>query len=254
MQFDSAVVRAFVTNYDFYPKTGWMPAVGSVRAALRLLAEQTDGVDLSCAYQTASFRYDKASALDDWAVVGTVATTEGDADTQDLVLNVAGKFWMRLGYAIRKAAGAGGIGVANAGVLYSLPTERPELLVGPVLLNVFDNPVGSSYTEVLTTEWMPFYQLVAVMVAYESFNATNLRYQVVLQSVKTDPSLETPAEDAVLGAVVGNTSGVATANNFPNATANKAMLCRVVVKADNHGAGSSQGTGRIYFAAATQYQ
>lgn len=92
------------------------------------------------------------------------------------------------------------------------------------------------------------------MLAYQSFNATNLRYQVVLQSVKTDPSLETPTEDVVLCAVVGNTSGVVTANNFPNAAAIKAMLCRVVLKADNNGTGSSQGTGRIYFAAATQYQ
>lgn len=252
--FTLRVHRAFTSDaWDFYADTPWMPATASVRAVLRLLAEQSDGVDLSAACQTASYRFDKAAALDDWALLGTVRTTEGDSDPEDLSPTVANKFWIRFGRGIRKGAGAGAIGVASAGIQWSLPTERPRLLVGPQVVNAYDNPVSDVYTELLSTPWMPYYQLQELVVAYESFDAdADFRYTVVLQSVKSDPTQQAPAEDTVLSSRTGNVSGTASQTTFTLATQHKAQLCRVVLKADSNGQATAK-RGRVYLAVASRY-
>ena len=91
------------------------PAFADARAAIRLLAEQSDGLEVTIADQTASYRYDQAGALDDWQTLGPTVTTEGDSAPQDLTATITGKFWIRWGIAIRKPHGTDGIGVASVG-------------------------------------------------------------------------------------------------------------------------------------------
>ena len=53
---------------------------------------------------------------------------------------------------------------------------------------------------------------------YDVFEASNYEYEVVLQSVKTDPTQEAPVEDTILAATSGVGNGVASANAFSNAS------------------------------------
>ena len=119
------VLRAYTASAnDFYAISPWMPAFADVRAAIRLLAEQSDGLEVTIAYQTASYRYDQSGALDDWQTLGSTVTTEGDSAPQDLSATITGKFWIRWGIAIRKPSGTDGIGVASVGAQLSFPTDR----------------------------------------------------------------------------------------------------------------------------------
>lgn len=249
------VHRAYVDAWDFHALLPWIPFTDEVRATLRMLAEQSDGLEISLAYQTASYRFDQAASLDDWQVIGNIITNEGDAAPQDITPSGAGsKFWIRLGVAIRKPSGASGIGVASIGVQWSLSTERSTLLVSPNVVNAYDNPVSSVEVELVTTEWMPFYKLQEVTVAFESFDAEqDFRYSVALQSVQSDPSQQEPAEDTILSAQTGDTAGLATHTTFSNATASKAQLCRVVLKADNNGTATDK-RGRVYLAVSNRYE
>jgi hypothetical protein len=235
------------------PTGEWEPYCAELRGSLTLQAEQSSGLDLILTVQLAGARYDVASFLSDPATYGAVQTAEGNGPPQDVVPGATDKAWMRTGYSYRMA-GAGPVGIASCGVTWSFSSERPELVAGPGILNVFDNPVSTVYTEVYTSEWMPFFSLEALTAMYDAYQADgNLRFTVVLQSVGTDPSQEVPVEDTVLAPVLGVTSGVVTANAFPNGAANKSQLCRVVVKADNNG-GATQARGRIWFAASAKYK
>ena len=75
---------------------------------------------------------------------------------------------------------------------------------------------------------------------------------VVLQSVESDPTKEAPAEDGILNAQIGNASGVASQTTFANAVANKAQLCRVVLRADDNTSGVDQ-RARVYLAVSRRY-
>ena len=180
---------------------------------------------------------------------------EGDSGPQDLTPTVTNKFWIRFGHGIKMPSTSAGIGVASVGTQWSFPTERLMLTVAPTVINAYDSPVSSVDTELLATEWMPFYDLKEILVAYESFDTTaNFEYSVVLQSVKTDPTQEAPADDSILGATTGDTGGIASATQFTNATTNKAQLCRIVLKAkDNSGAPTADQLGRVYLAVSTRY-
>ncbi len=75
---------------------------------------------------------------------------------------------------------------------------------------------------------------------------------VVLQSVESDPTKEAPAEDGILNAQIGNASGVASQSTFASAVANKAQLCRVVLRADDNTSGVDQ-RARVYLAVSHRY-
>ena len=144
------VLRAYTASAnDFYAISPWMPAFADVRAAIRLLAEQSDGLEVTIAYQTASYRYDQAGALDDWQTLGPTVTTEGDSAPQDLSATITGKFWIRWGIAIRKPSGTDGIGVASVGAQLSFPTDRATLLAGPAVIDAYTSPVGGNWTELM---------------------------------------------------------------------------------------------------------
>lgn len=205
--------------------------------------------------RTATVRFDVngTEGLNGWVAVGTGTSNDGDTNPEDIDITtqVSGEFWLQLGLAVRKGAGAGPVGQGQAAVQYGLPTDRPTVLSGPHLLDTVSVPVGPKWAEVWASEWRSFYDLEEVQIPYDVFDTADYEFTFVLQSVKTDPSQEAPAEDTILATTSGNASGVATASSFSNASTNKAQLYRVVLKAKTSSA--TEGTGRSWFAVAVKY-
>lgn len=244
-----------VNEYVFYPITGWMPSFTGFRAALRLLAEQGDGLDVIPAIRTATTRYDinGAEGLNPWVARGSNTSLEGDTDPQDvdITADVNGEFWLQLGLGVRKSSGASAIGQGQAGIQFNLPTERLVLAGGPVVLDTVTNPVGDAWAELWASDWMSFYDLQEVAIPYSVYEAVGYEFKFVLQSVKTDPTKQAPSEDDIVSATTGPDTSVVTSSTFTQATTNKAQFCRVVMKA--RATGATEGTGRAWFAVAVKY-
>ena len=232
------------------------PAFADARAAIRLLAEQSDGLEVTIADQTASYRYDQAGALDDWQTLGSTVTTEGDSAPQDLSATITGKFWIRWGIAIRKPHGTDGIGVASVGAQLSFPTDRTTLLAGPAVINAYTSPVGGNWTELLALDG----RKPPVSVASGQGRAVSRRSvanPLHGVAVRNWGSRSARRGTKMKGGPWGrpcpvSESGVAGQTTFTNATTNKAQLCRVVLRADNSGTSSEQ-RGRVYIALSKRY-
>ena len=146
------VLRAYTSSAnDLYAISPWMPASADVRAAIRLLAEQSDGLEVTVADQTAKLplRPGRRASMTGSRSAPTV-TTEGDSaprgpDGDDHER----KFWIR--WALPSASLRAPMASVRRRWVRSSASRRARatLLAGPAVIDAYTSPVGGSWTELL---------------------------------------------------------------------------------------------------------